>query len=389
MSIPRFCLVALCSGALLTPLMSQTTPAAEHTSAKPFGQTKDGRTAQLYTLRNRNGCEATITNYGAIVVSLTMPDKDGKMADVVLGFGSLAPYLTDDYAKSCPYFGSTPGRYANRIAKGRFSLEGKQYQLAINNPPNTLHGGTIGFDKRLWEGSTTDTPNGPALELTYVSKDGEEGYPGTLTAKVLYTLTNNNELKIDLSATTDKTTIVNLTNHSYFNLRGEGDGTILNHELTLDASKFTPVADSGSIPTGELQAVKGTPFDFTTPHKIGERIDEKNDQLTYGKGYDHNFVIDGQPSPTTLRPAAHVYEPTTGRTLDVEVTAPGLQFYTGNFLDGQLIGKSGKAYLKNGGFCMEPQVFPDSPNEPSFPSAVLKPGETYRNSIVYRFGVKK
>ena len=389
MSLPPFRVTALFLGAALTAMMSQPSSAADETSAKPFGQTRDGKTAQLYTLRNNNGCEAKITNYGAIVVSLTMPDKKGQLSDVVLGFDSLAKYLTDDYAEHCPYFGSVPGRYANRIAAGKFSLEGKQYQLAINNPPNTLHGGTRGFDKQLWDGKLLSSADGPALQLEYVSKDGEEGYPGTLTAKVIYTLTNNNELKVDLEATTDKTTVVNLTQHSYFNLKGEGNGTILDHEVKLDAEKFTPVADAGSIPTGELRDVKGTPFDFTTPHRIGERNTQDEPQLDYGKGYDHNFVISGDYSTHKLRPAAHVYEAASGRTLDVEITAPGMQFYTGNFLDGHLIGKSGKAYGKNFGFCMEPQDYPDSPNKPSFPSAVLKPGETYRSSIVYRFGVKK
>ncbi len=370
-------------------MTNPSTPRADETSVKPFGQLKDGRTARIYTLRNHNGCEVRITDYGTIVVSLTMPDKAGQLADVVLGFDSLAPYLTDSYAKDCPYFGSTPGRYANRIALGKFSLEGKEYQLATNDPPNSLHGGAVGFDKQLWEGKPASTPEGPALQLQYVSKDGEEGYPGTLTATVVYTLTDNNELKVDLTATTDKTTIVNLTNHSYFNLKGEGSGTILDHELTLHAAKFTPVADKGSIPTGELCDVEGTPFDFTSMHKIGERINADDKQLQYGKGYDHNWVVDGTPSPTTLRPAAHVYEASTGRTLDVEVTAPGVQFYSGNFLDGTLAGKAGEAYVKNGGFCLEPQVFPDSPNKPAFPTAVLKPGETYLNCIIYRFGVRR
>lgn len=389
MHTPSFCLAALCLSAAFSPLMSPSLSAADEPSMKPFGQMKDGRTAELYTLRNSNGCEAKITNYGAIVVSLTVPDREGKPGDVVLGFKSLAPYLTEQYAKECPYFGSVPGRYANRVAAGRFTLEGKQYQLAINNPPNTLHGGKVGFDKRLWTARPMTTAAGPALQLEHVSKDGEEGYPGTLTATAVYTLTDHNELKLDLTATTDKATIVNLTNHSYFNLRGDGDGTILDHELTLNAAKFTPVADEGSIPTGELRPVKGTPFDFTTMHKIGERIGDKDDQLKYGNnGYDHNFVIDGDASPEKLRPAAHVYEATTGRVLDVEVTAPGMQFYTGNFLDGTLTGKAGKAYPRHAAFCMEPQVFPDSPNHPAFPSAVLKPGETYHNVIVYRFSVK-
>ena len=390
MRTPSFCLAALCLSAAFSPLMSPSLPAADEPSMRPFGQMKDGRTAEIYTLRNRNGCEARITNYGGIVVSLTVPDKDGKFGDVVLGFDSLAPYLTEQYAKNCPYFGSIPGRYANRIAGGRFTLEGKEYQLAINNPPNTLHGGKVGFDKQLWTAKPLATTDGPALQLQYVSKDGEEGYPGTLTATAVYTLTNDNALKLDITATTDKATVLNLTNHSYFNLKGDGNGTILDHEVTLNAAKFTPVADKGSIPTGELRPVKGTPLDFTAAHQIGERIHDKDDQLRYGNnGYDHNFVIDGDASSDKPRPAAHVYEATTGRVLDVEVTAPGMQFYTGNFLDGTITGKAGKAYPVNAAFCMEPQVFPDSPNKPTFPSAVLKPGEMYHNVIVYRFSVKK
>ena len=390
MRTPRCCFAALrWAGVFLLAMITESTAVADEISAQAFGQTKDGQTARIFTLRNRNGCEARITDYGAIVVSLTMPDNKGQMSDVVLGFDSLAEYLTDAYAESCPYFGSTVGRYGNRIALGRFSLEGKQYQLTINNKLNTLHGGTRGFDKRLWEGKPLTSDDGPALQLQYVSRDGEEGFPGTLTATAIYTLTNNNELKVDLEAATDKTTVVNLTHHSYFNLKGEGSGTILDHEVTLHAAKFTPVADAGAIPTGELREVKDTPFDFTTPHKIGERIGQDDSQLKYGLGYDHNFVIDGDYLSGKPRSVAHVYEASTGRVLDVESTAPGVQFYTGNFLDGTLVGKSGKAYGKSFGFCLEPQDYPDSPNQPAFPSAVLKPGETYRNSIVYRFSVKK
>ena len=381
-----FLLALLSVGTALLPMTRSS--AADGVPSQPFGATQDGQTAQVYTLRNNGGCEAKITNYGAIVTSLTMPDRDGKFADVVLGFDKLDPYVTEEYRLHCPYFGAIAGRYANRIAKAKFSLDGKEYQLAPNNAPNTLHGGKRGFDKRLWEAKPMTSPEGPSLRLEYVSPDGEEGYPGTLTATVVYTLTNNNELKVDMQATTDKTTVLNLTNHSYFNLAGQGGGTILDHEVTLHAHRYTPT-DKGNIPTGELPDVKGTPFDFTTPHAIGERNNDDNEQLKFGLGYDHNFVLDGGASTGKLHPAARVYETTSGRVLEVETTAPGVQFYTGNHLDGTLVGKGGKAYPKNGGFCLETQVFPDSPNQPGFPSAVLKPGETYHHIAVYRFSVKK
>jgi aldose 1-epimerase len=329
-------------------------------------------------LRNAQGAEAKITNYGGIVVSLKVPDREGRMGDVVLGYDTL-----DEYIKSNPYFGCLVGRYGNRIAKGRFTLNGKEYTLATNNGPNHLHGGLKGFDKVVWEAKPSVSNAGPALELRYMSKDGEEGYPGNLLVTAIYTLTNKNELRLDFSATTDKETIVNLTHHSYFNLAGEGD--ILNHEVMIVADKFTPV-DSTLIPTGELRPVKGTPFDFTNPTAIGARINDKDEQLAFGKGYDHNWVINKPLGKLGL--AARVYEPTTGRVMEVLTTEPGMQFYTGNFLDGTIVGKGGKPYKFRCAFCMEPQHYPDSPNKPNFPSVVLRPGEVYRSTIIYRFSVK-
>jgi len=346
-----------------------------------FGKTGDGENVDLYTLTNNLGMQAKIMNYGGIVVSLKVPDRNGKMDDVVLGFNDL-----DSYLKGHPYFGAIVGRYGNRIAKGRFTLNGFEYKLAVNNGENHLHGGIKGFDKVVWTAKEMRTKMGPALSLTYISKDGEEGYPGTLTATVVYTLTNNNELKLDYTVTTDKDTVSNLTHHSYFNLAGEGNGDILSHILTLNGSRFTPT-DAGSIPTGELKAVAGTPFDFLKPTVIGKRINDQDQQLQYGSGYDHNFVVNGKFG--SLRSAATVYEPTSGRVLEVWTTEPGVQFYTGNFLDGTLTGKSGKVYQKRFGFCLETQHYPDSPNHPAFPTTTLKKGATYRSTTVYRFKVRK
>jgi len=349
---------------------------AARIAKKPFG-TAAGQPVDLYTLRNASGAEAKITNYGGIVVSLKMPDRTGKFADVTLGYDTLEQYI-----KSSPYFGCIVGRVANRIAKGRFELNGKRYKLAVNNAPNTLHGGLKGFDKAVWTATPSVTPSGPSLRLEYVSADGEEGYPGTLTVTAEYTLTNKNELVLDLSATTDKTTVVNLTHHAYFNLAGAGKGSILDHKAIINAKQFTP-ADKTSIPTGELAPVAGTPFDFTRLTAIGARIDQTDRQLQFGNGYDHNFVIDKPKGQ--LGAMADVYEPTSGRILTVLSTAPGVQFYTGNFLDDSFIGKGGKVYARRHGFCLEPQHFPDAPNKPRFPSIVLKPGETYRHTIVFRF----
>ena len=344
-----------------------------------FANTAEGTSVELFTLKNSKGVEAEITNYGGIVVSLKVPDRNHKLDDVLLGYADL-----DSYRRKHPYFGALVGRYANRIAKGAFALEGKTYKLAVNNGENSLHGGLVGFDKRVWDAKSQSTAAGPALELTYISKDGEEGYPGNLAVKVIYTLTENNELKIDYTATTDKTTVINLTNHNYFNLAGEGSSTILGHELILNADRFTPVGAT-QIPTGELRKVADSPFDFRTPFKIGARIDSKDEQLQVGMGYDHNFIINDYDG--SLRSAAKVYEPTSGRTLEVLTTEPGVQFYSGNNLDGSLVGKSGKKYQRRFGFCLEAQHFPDSPNKPEFPSVVLKPGQTYHQTTIYRFGV--
>jgi aldose 1-epimerase len=347
---------------------------------EPFGTTDDSVPVSIYTMKNSNGMEARITNYGGILVSLLVPDKTGRLEDVVLGYDSLSSYV-----KNNPYFGALIGRYGNRIAKGKFTLDGKEYSLAINNGANTLHGGVKGFDKVVWDAKEQKGKTGQSLVLTYFSKDGEEGYPGNLRVKVVYTLTEKNELKIEYTATTDKATVVNLTHHSYFNLAGAVTGDILSHELMINADKFTPI-DEGLIPTGELKSVTGTPFDFTKSAEIGSRINTDDQQLKFGKGYDHNFVLNGKAKGLSL--AARVEEKTTGRVMEVLTTEPGVQFYSGNFLDGTNIGKGGAAYKFRYGFCLETQHFPDSPNEPKFPSTVLKPGRKYSTTTVYRFSVK-
>jgi len=345
---------------------------------QPFGKTADGTPVDLYTLTNSKGVRVAITNYGGIVVSLFTPDRNGNLGDIVLGFERL-----EDYLKGHPYFGAIIGRYGNRIAKGRFTLDGVEYKLAQNNGENHLHGGLVGFDKKVWKARDFVDAEGQHLELRYTSPDGEEGYPGNLDVTVTYSLNEQNQLRIDYVATTDKPTVVNLTNHSYFNLAGEGD--ILGHLLRLNADYFTPV-DAGLIPTGELRPVKGTPFDFTEPTPIGARIEQDDEQLRYGRGYDHNFVLRGGGG--SLAEAAEVYEPKTGRVLRVLTTEPGVQFYTGNFLDGTLRGKYGRVYHRRTGFCLETQHFPDSPNKPHFPSTVLRPGQTYRSTTIYEFSAR-
>ncbi len=345
-----------------------------------FGKTADGQNVDLYTIRNARGFEAKITNYGGIVVSLRVPDRNGKFADVVLGFNDFDSYLKND-----PYLGAIIGRYGNRIAKGRFTLNGAEYKLAVNNGENHLHGGIKGFDKVVWTGVARSTKGGPEIVLTYLSKDGEEGYPGNLKVTVVYRLTNN-DLRIDYTATTDKDTVTNLTHHSYFNLAGEGNGDILNHLVTINANRFIPT-DAGSIPTGELRSVAGTPFDFLKATAIGARINEDEEQLKLGRGYDHTFVINGNPG--RLRLAATAYEQTSGRVMQVWTTEPGVQFYTGNFLDGTLTGKSGKIYPRRSGFCLETQHYPDSPNQPSFPTTTLKKGATYKSTTIYRFSSRR
>ena len=340
--------------------------------SSPFGRTPSGESVDLYTLTNNKGMEAAISTYGGVVVSLKVPDRNGKLGDVVLGFDNL-----DGYLKPGPYFGAIIGRYGNRIAHAKFTLDGATYTLAKNNGENSLHGGRQGFDKRLW---TAKHSTAQSVELNYLSKDGEEGFPGNLSTTVRYTLTDNNELRIDYSATTDKDTVVNLTNHSYFNLAGQGDGDVQAHQVTINADRFTPV-DKTLIPTGELRNVQGTPFDFRQPHAIGERIDSADEQLALGGGYDHNFVL--KRSGSGLELAATVKEPKTGRVLDVLTTEPAVQFYTANTL--AATGKAGKAYGRRSAFCLETQHYPDSPNKPDFPSAVLKPGGHYQTTTVYRF----
>lgn len=340
---------------------------------KPFGQTPDGEQADLYTLTNANGLRAKITNYGGIVVSLEAPDKQGALADITLGYKTLDKYIADS-----PYFGAIIGRYGNRIGAAKFVLDGVEYKLAANNGENHLHGGIKGFDKVIWEAKPVEAADAVGLELKYLSKDGEEGYPGNLTCKVTYLLTNNDELKIGYEAETDKTTVINLTNHAYWNLAGEGSGDILGHELMLNADKYTPV-DEGLIPTGEIRDVENSPMGFTEPTAIGSRIDQVEG------GYDHNYVL---RSSGTLALCARVHEPGSGRVMEIYTTEPGIQFYSGNFLDGSLTGKSGKAYNKHAGFCLETQHFPDSPNKPNFPSVALKPGEKYTTTTVHRFSTK-
>ena len=347
-------------------------------TSKAFGTTRDGRQAQLYTLANQNGLQADISNYGGAIVCLQVPDRAGTLADVVLGYDSLAGYEADK-----PYLGAIIGRFANRIAHGRFTLHGATYTLPGNNGENSLHGGTTGFNKRLW---TAKELSDDALELTYLSPDGEEGYPGDLSAKVVYTVTAQNELKIDYFATTNKNTIVNLTNHSYFNLAGQGEGDILGHEVTLHATYFTPV-NANLIPTGEIRSVQGTLLDFTKRTAIGARIFADDEQLKLAGGYDHNW-IPNREGDRTLVLAAEVYEPGSGRALQVLTTQPGIQFYSGNFLDGSACGKAGKVYYRRYGFCLETQHYPDSPNHPNFPSAELQPGQQYRETTVFKFSVR-
>lgn len=346
----------------------------------PFGVAPDGKPVEAFTLVNASGMEVRAMTYGAIILSIRVPDAKGVIGDVVLGYDSLAGYV-----RSSPYFGAVVGRYGNRIAKGRFTLSGKTYTLAVNNGPNALHGGLRGFDKAVWAAEPVRTDSGVGVVFTLVSPDGDEGYPGTLTARVTYTLLNGrNELVIDYEGTADQATPLNITNHSYFNLAGAGD--ILGHVLTLNADSLTPV-DTTLIPTGAITPVAGTPFDFRTPTAIGARIDARDAQIKNGGGYDHNFVLNR--SAPGLVHAARVTEPTTGRTLDVSTTEPGVQFYSGNFLDGTLTGKGGRVYQHRNGFCLETQHYPDSPNHANFPSTILQPGTTYHSRTVFAFGVNK
>jgi len=345
-----------------------------------FGTLPDGTPVDLYTMTNVQGMEIRAMNYGGIVVSLRVPDRKGNLDDIALGFDDLKGYLANT-----PYFGAIIGRYGNRIANGKFTLDGRDYTLAKNNGPNTLHGGLKGFDKVIWHAEPFQNDAGVGITLTYTSKDGEEGFPGNLRTKVTYTLTDKNEWIIDYEAVTDKSTPVNLTEHTYFNLAGEGKGDVLSHLLKLNASRFTPV-DQNLIPTGELRPVKATPMDFTEPTSIGARIDADYEQLRFGRGYDHNFALDGKGSDPVL--AARVKELTTGRVLEVYTTEPGLQFYSGNFLDGTIKGKQGHVYKQRFAFCLETQHFPDSPNHPDFPTTVLRPGQKYHSRTIYKMSAE-
>lgn len=351
-------------------------------SSEPFGALPDGEAVTLYTLTNGKGMEMRVIDYGAIILSLTAPDADGRFDDVTLGYDSLSDYLDET-----PYFGAVIGRYGNRIAGGRFELDGVTYELAKNNGPNHLHGGVRGFDKVVWDAVPFEREDAVGLIFRRTSPDMEEGYPGNLSATVTYTLTDENEIVFDYEATTDEATPVNLTQHAYFNLAGDGERDILGHVLTINADHFTPV-DSTLIPTGEIRPVEGTPFDFTEPTPIGARINQDNEQLRRGLGYDHNFVLNGSGEDSLVL-AARLYEPTTGRVMEVLTTEPGVQFYSGNFLDGSLTGKNGAVYEHRYGLALETQHFPDSPNQPAFPSTILRPGETYRSTTVYRFSVRE
>ena len=347
-----------------------------------FGSSPDGQMVDLYTLVNSNGLRAKIMTYGGILVSLETPDRDGKLGDIVLGYESLA-----EYVKETPYFGALVGRYGNRIGKGRFTLDGVEYRLAINNGENHLHGGLKGFDKVVWAGEPVGSAGGVGLKLTYSSADGEEGYPGNLKCTVVYTLTDDDELKISYEAVTDKATVLNLTHHSYFCLAGQGKRDILGHELLLNADSFTPT-DEGLIPTGEIRSVAGTPMDFRKATKIGARIDADYEPLKFGGGYDHNWVLN-KAREGEMSLAAKVYEATSGRVMEIHTSEPGIQFYSGNFLDGTLTGKGGKVYEHRYGFCLETQHFPDSPNKGDFPAVILRPGETYRHETVHKFYTRK
>jgi len=343
-----------------------------------FGKTADGETVNLFTIKNSNGIELKVTEFGATLVSLKLPGKTGNFEDIILGYDNIEGYINDS-----AYLGVTPGRYANRIAKGKFTLEGKEYTLATNDGENHLHGGVVGFGKKVWKGEELKTDKGTGVKFTYLSKDGEEGYPGNLESTVEYILNDNNELKIVLKSKTDKATPVNLTNHSYFNLKGEGKGTILEHKLQLNAKEYTPV-DNGLIPTGEIKSVEGTPLDFTEPQTIGSRI-AKVDKKFSG-GYDHNFIITKSEEPLSM--VCKVVEPESGRVMEIYTTTPGFQLYSGNFLDG-FKGKGGKVYNQHYAFCIEPQYYPDSPNKPNFPSCILNAGEERKEIILYNFSVEK
>ena len=360
----------------LAVTLSHSLVGQEQVTVRDFDEIK------LYQLKNANGVQVGVTNFGAIINSILVPDRNGKLADIALGYNNVESYIN---AVDKPYFGSIVGRYGNRIANGEFSLNGETYTLAKNNGPNHLHGGVIGFDKVVWNAKPVSGSGFTGVELTYLAKDMEEGYPGNLSVKVTYKLTDENTLEVDYLATTDKSTPVNLTQHTYFNLKGEGNGDILDHQLMINADRYTPV-DEGLIPTGELAPVQGTPFDFRIAKPIGKDINVENQQLEFGLGYDHNFVLNG--TSNEMRIAASVYEPGSGRMLEIHTQEPGIQFYCGNFLDGRLQGKSGKTYVHRGGFCLETQHFPDSPNQKQFPSTILNPGEKYQTKTIFKFSTR-
>jgi aldose 1-epimerase len=386
-ALPR---VAFCIAALgMVAGCGDPTPPAPKSAAAPlpaspasvsrasFGTLPDGTHVELFTLRNATGMEVQVTNYGGIITSIKVPDRHGKFADVTLGHTTLEGYL-----QHSPYFGAIVGRYANRIGKAQFVLDGRTYKLAANDGPNTLHGGLKGFDKAVWQAEPFERPGERGIVFTHTSPAGDEGFPGALALHVTYTLTDRNELMFDFQATTDAPTVVNLTQHAYFNLAGEGSGDVLGHVLTLNADRYTPV-DATLIPSGELASVQGTPLDFRTPTAIGARIEADHPQLKLGKGYDHNYVLNRRGTELVL--AARVEEPGSGRVLEVHTTEPGVQLYTGNFLDGSFTAKSGHVYGRRSGFCLETQHFPDSPNQPAFPSTTLRPGEEFRSRTVYTF----
>jgi aldose 1-epimerase len=358
-------------------LMGTMSVNAGNIEKRDFGKLPDGTPVFEYTLTNAKNMSIGVLNYGGIITSIKVPDREGKIDNVVLGFRNI-----DDYASKNPYFGVITGRYANRIADAKFTLDGKEYKLAVNNGPNSLHGGVKGFDKHIWQVKELPGTDSVGLELAYLSPDGDEGYPGNLDVKVTYTLNDKNDFRIDYAATTDKATVVNLTSHSYFNLAGNGSGTVLDHKLTINADRYTPVSAT-LIPTG-IASVEGTPFDFRQPTRIGDRIRDGDEQLVYGRGYDHNWVL-SRPNDGSLALAARLEDAKTGRIMEIETTEPGIQFYAGNFLDGTLVGSAGKMYRQGDGLCLETQHFPDSPNHPDFPSTVLKPGEVYKTSTVHRF----
>ncbi|NLT67450.1 MAG: galactose mutarotase [Acidobacteria bacterium] len=375
---PAFCLLAILAFSSAAANTRGTDTQLVKTTV--FGKLKDGREVRQFTLTNNRGVTMQAIEYGATIVSLSVPDRKGKIEDVVLGYDSLQGYVDDT-----SYFGAIVGRYGNRIRRGQFQLDGQRYSLTINDGENHLHGGRIGFNKVLWNGTVLDDPAGPSVQFRYVSKDGEEGYPGTVQIAVTYTLTDQNELRIKYEGTTDKPTILNPTQHSYFNLTGDFTRTILDHTLMIEADAFTPVS-KGLIPTGELQKVAGTPLDFRTAVRIGLRIDDADEQLRLGQGYDHNWVLRGNPGQ--VRKVAELYDPLSGRLMSVLTDQPGLQFYSGNFLNGAAKGKKGIAYQRRSGLCLETQAYPDTPNNPQFPQVTLRPGQVYRQTTIYHFSTR-